>query len=310
MTTAEIEGFLAVCEMKNVSKAAEKLFISQSSLSTKLKTLEREVGCTLLVRGKGQRALELTPEGEEFYQLACRYRELVRQMRTVGSRRTDRRLRVSSMNSVGTYLMTPVYERLVQQNRDIVLEVQEMNAVTACGSLARGETDLAFTSVDRLYQGVRHEVALWEPMLLVCARNADYGDGVAVAELDVKKEVFTGWSPEFVAWRQSVFGGQSAPMVQVEMVSQMLRFLSRSGGWAIAPASVAWGLAADGDLECRTLGFRVPRRATYCLYTPDSIRKEHSGRFLRCLNEYLQELLHRGCPLEICEDFFDNYALK
>ena len=34
MTTAEIEEFLAVCEMKNVSKAAEKLFRSMGTPAT------------------------------------------------------------------------------------------------------------------------------------------------------------------------------------------------------------------------------------------------------------------------------------
>ena len=310
MTMAEIEGFLAVCETKSISKAAEKLFISQPSLSTKLKTLEREVGCTLLVRGKGQRGLELTPEGEEFYLLACRYQVLVRQMCSVGSRQTERRLRVSSINSVGTYLMTPVYERLFQQNGGIVLEVQDMNTVAACESLARGETDLAFAASDKLYQNVRHEVALWEPMLLVCARGAGYGDGVTTAELDVRKEVYTIWFPQFAVWRQAVFGKNAAPMVQVEIMNQMLHFLSRNGGWAIAPASVAWGLAADGALEYHTLGFRAPRRATYCLHTADSIQKPDSARFLRCMYESLRELRDRGCPLEISEEFFSNYAAE
>ena len=40
MTNAEIEAFLTICEYGSISKAAEKLFISQSSLSTKIKTLE------------------------------------------------------------------------------------------------------------------------------------------------------------------------------------------------------------------------------------------------------------------------------
>ena len=42
MTTEEIEAFVAICEAKSISKAAEQLFISQPSLSTKLKTLEQE----------------------------------------------------------------------------------------------------------------------------------------------------------------------------------------------------------------------------------------------------------------------------
>lgn len=39
--------FLAVCEEKNISKAANSLHISQPSLSRQLKNLEEELGVTL-----------------------------------------------------------------------------------------------------------------------------------------------------------------------------------------------------------------------------------------------------------------------
>lgn len=44
MTNAEVEAFLTVCETKSISRAAEWLFISQSALSAKIKTLEKEIG--------------------------------------------------------------------------------------------------------------------------------------------------------------------------------------------------------------------------------------------------------------------------
>lgn len=48
MTNAEIEAFLTICEYGSISKAAEKLFISQSSLSTKIKTLENKMAVPFL----------------------------------------------------------------------------------------------------------------------------------------------------------------------------------------------------------------------------------------------------------------------
>lgn len=308
MTTAEIEAFLAICEAQSVSKAAERLFISQSSLSTKIKTLEKELGCTLLVRGKGQRTLSLTEAGQRFYELARQYQTLLRRMYAVGSDMALQRLRVSSMNSVGTYLMTPTYERFIQQNGDVVLEVQEMPTAVVCDSLVRGGTELAFSASTESRRGALYDMAFWEPMMLVCARTEDYADGVGLKELDPKREVFTGWFEEFEKWHQAAFGPAAVPFVRVEMVSQMLHFLRKSRGWAIAPASVARGLAADGDMECHTLGFEAPRRATYCLYTEDSIRRSAAGRFLRCLWEVLLELQAQGYPMEICGDFFEKYA--
>jgi len=53
--------FLAVCESKNISKAANLLHISQPSLSRQLKNLEQELGVVLFKRGPHE--ITLTEQG-------------------------------------------------------------------------------------------------------------------------------------------------------------------------------------------------------------------------------------------------------
>ena len=64
--------FLAVCQEKNISKAAESLHIAQPSLSTQMKDLERELGVTLFIRG--HRQITLTEAG---YYLRDRAQEML-----------------------------------------------------------------------------------------------------------------------------------------------------------------------------------------------------------------------------------------
>lgn len=61
MDLRQIKYFLAVAEELNITKAAERLHISQPPLSRALIELEKELGCSLMVRGK--RHITLTPEG-------------------------------------------------------------------------------------------------------------------------------------------------------------------------------------------------------------------------------------------------------
>lgn len=61
MDLRQLEYFLAITEEHNITKAAEKLHISQPPLSRALMDLEEELGCTLVIRGK--RRITLTPEG-------------------------------------------------------------------------------------------------------------------------------------------------------------------------------------------------------------------------------------------------------
>ena len=61
MELQQIRYILAIAEEKNITKAAEKLFVSQSALSQQLLKLEQELGTPLFERSG--RILELTEAG-------------------------------------------------------------------------------------------------------------------------------------------------------------------------------------------------------------------------------------------------------
>lgn len=64
MTLQQLFYAITISKYGSLNKAAEALFISQPTLTTSLKELEREIGITIFNRsGKGS---PVTPEGEEF----------------------------------------------------------------------------------------------------------------------------------------------------------------------------------------------------------------------------------------------------
>ncbi len=64
MTITQVQYVLEVASCKNISRAAERLFISQSALSQQLHRLEHELGFSLFARTA--RGLELTEDGSVF----------------------------------------------------------------------------------------------------------------------------------------------------------------------------------------------------------------------------------------------------
>ena len=64
MTLQQIKYALAIADIGSMNKAAEQLFISQPSLSSSIKELEKEIGINIFLRtGKG---VTPTSEGEDF----------------------------------------------------------------------------------------------------------------------------------------------------------------------------------------------------------------------------------------------------
>ena len=54
MDIKTLRYFLTVAQEKNITRAAEKLFLAQPPLSRQMKLLEQELGVTLFIRGKRQ----------------------------------------------------------------------------------------------------------------------------------------------------------------------------------------------------------------------------------------------------------------
>lgn len=290
MTSLEIEAFLAVHNAGSVTKAAERLYISQSSLSTRLRTLERELGCPLFHRSKGSRGLSLTPEGERFLPLARQHKDLEDKMRALGRvKPADRLLRVSSLNSIGSYLLPPAYDRFTRLWPGIRLQIKDISTAEAREALERDELDLAFSTLSGSTEQITALPFLAEPMTLLCAAASDYPDPVPLEALDPAHEVYSFWCADLQQWHRTAFGADAEPQVRLELMSQIRLFTAQPGAWAIVPLSIAEALRDAEDLRvCRT-NFDIPTRRLYILCRREALATEPVTQFLDCLRTVLQE---------------------
>lgn len=70
MTFEQLKSFLAIVKYNHFTLASQELYISQSSISKHIKSLEKELGVELFNRQ--HRSIKLTDAGEEFYKFAQR----------------------------------------------------------------------------------------------------------------------------------------------------------------------------------------------------------------------------------------------
>ena len=287
MTHAGIECFLAVCRHKTGSHAAEALYITQSSLSTRLKTLERELGGALFYRKKGGREMHLTPAGKEFYELAVQYERLMAQMQQVCHRQPGM-LRVSALNSLSTYLLPEVYDQFLQRYPHTSLQIQDMELESACRSLRSGETDLAFTAGKIADSDLRQTVLMEEPMVLVAGDRSDYPDRVQLSCLSPREQVYISWSSRFDRWYQKRFGGEQ-PQITVSIMAQLQQFMSRPQCWAIVPITVARGLEKSCGVRTLTCDEELPHREISCLTDRATDNAAASAAFLDSFRTVLRD---------------------
>lgn len=107
MDLADVEMFLSIVSTKSISKTAEALFLSQPTVSHRLKLLEKELNCSLVLRSKGFKQIELTPEGMDFIPIAERMMSLWKETRLLQGRRERTLLTIGCTDSVNVALWPP-----------------------------------------------------------------------------------------------------------------------------------------------------------------------------------------------------------
>ena len=289
MTTTEIMVFLAICRHKNISRAAEELYISQASLSAHLKTLEAELGCTLLIRRKGKRSLSLTTQGQAFYQLALQYQNLMQKMSALDKGEALETLQISAISSVGNYILPPVLRYFLEKYPRIRLTMQDIEAEEAFLSIIGGKTDMAFSTAKMETDQIVAIPFLRDPFTILCTADAPFAQTVTLKELSNWDEVYLRWSAEYEFWHQTAFGVESLCQFQLDLPNHLPLFVDRPGKWALVPQSVADKLCSDGKLRQCSPTFRVPDRTLYILRRRDNAESDSIHCFLDALREVLKQ---------------------
>lgn len=167
MELRHLRYFVAVAEELNFTRAAERLFTSQPSLSEQVRNLEEEVGAALLRRTK--RKVELTDAGRVFLDEA---RTVLRQAEQALTRARQAAQQAAQTIRIGFVPCAEVMVfphvlpelRLMFPNLNIVLHSLATGAQEA--ALLGGDIDIAFMRPPLQSTQLLREVVLTEPVLV------------------------------------------------------------------------------------------------------------------------------------------------
>ena len=296
MTLAEIEAFLAVYRYENITKAAESQYISQSSLSLRLKTLERELGKELFVRGKGRRSLEPTQWGRRFYPLALEYIDLLDKMNSLG-REQSAVLHVSVINSLAECFFSPVFQSFLSQYELCSLDVQDMDFAKATPALLSGEVDLSFTADACIHGRLACTPLFREKMTVISSLIADLDEKINLSDLDPAKEIYVSWCSAVDSWHAETFGKNTRAKVSISVIQQLKYFFEGRDCWAIVPYSVATSLQKSGTVKLHTADFLLPSRVIHYSRRLSDDNNIYANALINKVREHISNTRPEGIKL-------------
>lgn len=237
MTQQELEAFFKIVEIGNISTAAKAMYITQPAMSRRIKNLEDQLGYTLFIRNKGKKTIELSSKGKEFQPIAKEILNNIKKAVELKDKDEKKILHISSIGSVSNYLLPTILKEFSNEYPSIQLFFNHSHSYEAYSQINEDKIDLAIIS-DAMYMKNIETIPLFEEDWYFVSKDSRQ-KSVHPSSLEIDKEIYIPWSPEFKAWHDYWFQSNTNYGVSLDQMSLLEYFLSFDSYWAIVPCSIA-----------------------------------------------------------------------
>lgn len=231
MDERDWEILTTVAEERSISRAAERLFLSQPAISYRLRRIEDDFGAKIAYRTPS--GVVLTPQGEHLVSYA---REMQLSLKKTKERilsMSDKvcgPLRIGSSAIFANYELPELLRGFLERNPDVEIFLKTDKSRQIARMLDREEVSVAIVRGDYPWSEVRHQLRE-EPICLVSRTR------ISMAELPEKPRIIYGTDTslqEMVdAWWRETFIKPSFVSMEVDTMDTCRRMVRQDLGWAV-----------------------------------------------------------------------------
>lgn len=291
MNTLDIITFMTIVETRSLSKAAAELFISQSTVSHRLKSLEENIGFSLVVRRKGYKSIELTRKGEEFVNIAERYLSINRDIEQLNNSVLKKKLHVGCVETLNSVVFQHLYKNICMIDPNLSLDVSSHWSYIIYNLINSHELDIGFVLRQIQTRNVISKPLFRERMVMIYNINfTRYPHELHPTDLDITKEVYLNWSPNYQRWHEYWYSFTCDYKIKVDSSSLILQFILTTDSWSIVPISLAKAFEKLYPIGITELSEKPPDRICYIIKHkyPSSGTHEVITEFEKHLNTFLE----------------------
>lgn len=257
-------------EKKNITKAAEKLYISQPTLTTRLRQMEDRFGVQIVIRGK--RGVHFTPEGEYLVKYA---QKMLKELNLLEGILQTLRNEVSGSLKIGASNFFTRYKlpNLLKGFRELYPNVEFKVLTNLSGKIVdlvyEHQVDIAFVRGDYEWSDQK-KLLFTENMYIVSACEFDMANLPVLPRIDyisnkLVRQQLENW------WKQNFLNPPYIGM-EVDRVDSCKEMVTKELGYAFLPGAV---LDADDGLykvQMKTKEGETLSRSTWMFYHEESLQ--------------------------------------
>jgi LysR family transcriptional regulator, flagellar master operon regulator len=229
MQLEQIITFLDLVETRSFGLTAERLGLTQSTVSARISALERALGSTLFYRGRS--GTSPTPAGRRFEEHARSITAswgLARQaLGTIN--RFDGSLRIASQVSLTDTLLFDWMDQIRIELPKVALHVESDYSPQMIDDLAFGNLDIGVLYAPRYLPEIQFEQIMIQQFVLVSSTAE------RLAEVEPSSYVRAGYTPAIEKAHSEMLPELSRPRISVGLDLLAVMHLKRNGGSAYVP---------------------------------------------------------------------------
>lgn len=204
MDLRELEYFTVIAQEGNLTHAAERLYVSQPTLSKFLQRLEQENGTPLLQHNG--KSMSLTYAGRRYLSYAERMLALKRELdnEMAGIRKQDvGSLRVGMPPFRCSFALPGVLPTFHARHAGVEFQIREDSSAALDEALLKGEIDLAFYNMSESRPGLSYELLREDEIFAILPKGHPIGERAVPGEPGQAPGIRLEWLQDEVLILQS-----------------------------------------------------------------------------------------------------------
>lgn len=265
MTDKDIEILRDLSETHNITKSAQRLFITQSALTKRIQAMEQELGCSLFIRSK--KGVLLTPISEAILPHVCRIAEELEEIRSLAANPEGElagTVKVGVAANFARYQLPGVLEAFIARYPKVDIELSAKRSPDLYQELLAGEINLAIIRGE--FPWAEGDIVLSEePVCLVTKRAMEEAELNELPFIDRTSDIsydagLGRWMNEHKIHRKTG--------LQINDVDTIIQLIERGIGWTVLPEICLRDFAGVKQPLFFRSGEAFARRS-HLLYRPD-----------------------------------------
>lgn len=143
MDFRQIEAFCAVVEWGSFSEAAKHLYITQPTISSHIRTLEKSLNTRLMERTT--KSVTLTQEGQQFYEYAKSLLRLREKTLREFNKTTQNVIQFGASSIPSAYILPEILSAYHTKNSDLIFDVVQSDSKGILDRILSGSLDMGIT---------------------------------------------------------------------------------------------------------------------------------------------------------------------